>query len=184
MNLRVAILLCFIVAASFIAFTLYMNAPQLYKEQLERDRLAKIQKTSAKKYVRQRKLYVPKRSVLLAQEVLNKLLEKRPIDFTSNDFSLNLDNNKKDELNVKKQVLTNIVDTVNNLKENAVLSITTYTDTNGSAEANLLLSQKRADKLKTYFLERTNLLFITAIGYGEALPLTSRRVEINLKKVQ
>lgn len=184
MKLRLIIFLSFIVATLFIAFALYMNVPKLYKEQLDRTKLAKIQKVCLKEHTRQRKLYVPKRSVFLAQQAVNKLLKKHPIDFKKNDFSLNVDSNMTNAINLKKQTLTTIVNTVNRLKENAVLNITTYTDTNGSAEGNLLLSQKRADRLKTYFLERTNLLLITAIGYGKALPLSSRRVEIKLQKVQ
>lgn len=178
-----AIFIGFIASMLFITFTLFMNAEDIYFEEIQELRFSKIQKVCSKKQVRQRKVYVPKRSVDLAQNVLEHFLKKNPIIFTQNDFSLVSNQQSKEKPNQKKKILNKIVAILNNIREDAILSITAYTDKVGSAKGNLTLSQKRADTLKAYFLKRTSLVLIVAIGYGEALPATSRRIEINLKKV-
>ena len=72
-------------------------------------------------------------------------------------------------------------------------SIEGYTDDRGRAESNRALSQKRADAVKTYFVNKgISSARLTATGYGEASPVATnataagrkqnRRVEIHLKK--
>jgi len=67
-----------------------------------------------------------------------------------------------------------------------------HSDTHGDAEANRVLSQKRAESVRTYLLAHSSLKpeNLTAKGYGETQPLTkerdadelhqNRRVEIKL----
>ncbi len=157
-----------------------MNVQPIYDEQLEELRLSKIQKVCMKTDLRQRKIYTPQRSLLLAEKVLKKMLDVNPVQFTVNDFSLESTKSP----NVNKEVLTQMVALLNNIKEDFILSITAYTDSVGTAKDNLILSQRRADRLKAYFLKRTALPFIVAIGYGEAFPLENRHIEFKLTRIK
>ena len=86
--------------------------------------------------------------------------------------------------------LSNLVKIVNHLDEEAILTIKTYSKNKGSKKYNLELSQQRADVLKQYFIERTSLPLIVAIGYGGAIPLDKknrthhREIEINLQRIK
>ena len=168
MNVRVISFFYFLISILFIAFALFMNVESLYEEELEKNRLLNIQKVCIKKYLRQRKTYVPKRSMSLAQKEINRLLEQEPIIFTSN----------------MNKVLIKIVTILNNMKEKVVLNITTHTDNEGTAAYNLELSQKRADNLKIYFRKRTTLPLIVAIGYGKAFSLKKMFIEIHLQRIK
>ena len=173
MKLKVIVIIYFFISILFIAFALFMNAESLYEEQLEKNRLSNIQKVTTKKYSRQRKSYVPKRSIVLAQKEINRLLENEPIIFTVNNFSLKM-----------SKVLINIVTILNNMKEEVVLNIITHTDNKGTSAYNLDLSQKRADNLKVYFRKRTNLPFVVAIGYGKEFLLKNSLLEISLQRIK
>lgn len=85
------------------------------------------------------------------------------------------------------EVLANIMLQDSNLK----LSIEGHTDSRGSADYNLALSQNRANSVKAFLVEKGIAADrITAIGYGETKPIdtnetadgrnNNRRVELNL----
>jgi outer membrane protein OmpA-like peptidoglycan-associated protein len=156
-----------------IFITIKKNAQSIYFEQSEIIRLSKIQSLSEKAYKRTRKVYVPERSFSLSRQEIGKLLAKEPIDFKVNDSS-----------SLDSLTLIKIVKIVNHVKDDVVLSILAHTDAEGTAKHNLSLSQKRADRLKEYFLDKTNLPLIVAIGYGEAFSFKNRRIEINLKRIK
>jgi outer membrane protein OmpA-like peptidoglycan-associated protein len=135
--------------------------------------MSKIQSSSAKTYKRGRKDYIPRRSFSLGKQEIAKILLKEPIHFEVNNSSI-----------LEKSTLIKIVKIINHVREDVVLSILAHTDANGTAQHNLYLSQKRADKLKEYFRERTNLPLVVAIGYGEIFGFKSRGIEINLKRIK
>lgn len=73
-----------------------------------------------------------------------------------------------------KNELDNVVNVANEVAAEKIV-ITGYTDRIGSEKANLVLSQRRADSVKNYLVEK-GLPFnmITAKGLGESQPITGR----------
>jgi len=175
------IFLLFILSSIILtSFYLYIFAKPLHRKYLEEERIANIQKICMKENPRRRDRPVLQCTVLEAEKKIQKLLETKPIHFDSASVSI------EDKVTLKA-----LIDILNNINEDVILSISTHTDKDGSSQKNLKLSQKCADVLKEYIRERSQILLITAIGYGEELPLlkttkkiTNRRVEINLKRIQ
>ncbi len=175
------ILLLFILSSIIlISLYLYIFAKPLHLKRLEEERIANIQKICKKEYPRKRDKKILQRTVVEAAEKMAELLEKKPIHFKPSSVYIE-----------DKVMLKALIDILNNINEDVILSIATHTDNDGSAEKNLKLSQERADMLKEYIRKRSHILLITAIGYGEELPLpkskdnvSNRRVEINLKGVK
>jgi len=168
-----------------IAFVLFNYLEPLNDKRLKLIKLERIQKICMKGYIKKRKKYIPQHSIFFAQKEIDAILEKRPIRFLLNSALFDENSSYKVE-----QTLLEISAVVNHVKDDVVLSIETHTDKIGSNQHNLKLSQKRADLLKDYFLKKTRLALIVAIGYGEELPLIDvnntkddRRIEINLKKI-
>ncbi len=144
-----------------------------------------------KNYKKRRKEFVPTRVLALAQEEIDATLDTKFYLFSNN--SINLEENISGRVNINstKVTLIKLVKILNHLEEDAILIIKTYSDQNGSKAYNLELSQKRADVLKKYFIERTYLPLIIAIGYGKTLVSKKdnktkkyRQVEINLKRIK
>ena len=167
---------------SFILIVLCVDrySDKLYKGKFEyqgnREKTTKIVGVKCKKlYPRKRKEYIEIRTLEIAQSVIDKLLVKKPILFLSNS--------SKVDLNTTKIVLNQIVKIINHLDEDAILSISTHTDIKGSKQYNLQLSQRRADVLKDYFRQRTQLSLIVSIGYGEEIGKRCR-VKIELKRIK
>ena len=168
------ILFIFFISSSLLIFiTVERNAHTIYAVQLKKIKISQLQPLSAKTYRRTKKNYVPERSFSLAKEEIERILLKEPIHFELNNSS-----------SLVKSTLIKIAKIVNHVKEDVVLSIFAHTDAEGTAKHNLYLSQKRADKLKEYFLSKTNLPLIVAIGYGETFSLEHRLIEINLKRIK
>jgi len=186
MKLNGLIFLFFASSCALVFFALQDKLAPLNDERLELIRLSKIQKVCMKSYPRKRKIHLSMRSFTLAQTDIDFILEKQPLRFISN--SVLLDENGTGRM---KRTLVDILSVVNHVREDVILSIETHTDDTGSKRHNLQLSQKRADVLKNYFIERSEVPLVIAIGYGEALPLSkdslkkdNRRVEINLKRIK
>ena len=197
MKLKLLILLFFTLSALLIAFVLNLYTKPLNDKRLELIRLSKIQKVCMKSYPRKRKLFTPQRSLFIAQNRVDKILQEHPLHFFSNSYALegNVTKEQSDlltEENLMKKTLKKVLAVFNHVREESILSIETHTDDTGTKQHNLQLSQQRADVLKNYFIERTEFPHIVAIGYGESLPLlknketnsSSRRVELNLKRIQ
>ena len=189
MKARGIFLLFILSSMVLISLYLYIFAKSLYLERLEKERIANIQKVCMKEYPRNRDKSVLQRNVLEADKEIQRLLVKKPIYFEPSSVSIDSNNTKL--INQNRVTLKNIIDILNNINEDVILSISAHTDKDGSSIKNLKLSQERADVLKDYFLERTKITLITSIGYGEELPLakksktlTNRRVEINLKRIK
>ncbi len=114
------------------------------------------------------------------QNEVNQLLEANPIYFKFNSDTISTKS---------KSILDKIITTVKKLN-NISLTIEGHTDSRGDATYNKILSQKRADAVKQYFLDNgLKKLQIEAIGYGEERPIyenpsntINRRVEIHLKE--
>ena len=169
-----SILFLFFSSSLFLIFiTIEQNADKIETKYNERLEVIRLQKISSKCYLRTKKKYVPKRSYLLAKREIESVLLNAPITFKANDSSL-----------LMNTTLIQIVEILNHLKESVVLSISAYTDAEGSKKHNLLLSQQRADRLKKFFEQRVNLPYIVAIGYGESFSLEHRLIEINLKRIK
>ena len=150
----------------------------------------KIQKVCKKRYLRKRKNIIRVSTLTQAQKKIDQLLLNTPIEFSLNSTSLEQNSSDETLVNPQKVILTKVLKIINHLEEDAILSIATHTDAQGSHEHNLKLSQDRANMLKNYFREKCTLPLIVAIGYGEEIPLSkesnrsSRRVEINLKRIK
>ena len=173
MKLRLIFFTFFISSFLLILITIERNAYGIHNAKMEKIRIGKIQHLSKKTYKRTRKIYVPERSFSLASQEIKNLLLKEPISFEVNDSSF-----------LGRATLIKIVKIINHIKEDVVLSILAHTDAEGTAKHNLHLSQKRADKLKEYFVNKINLPFIAAIGYGEVFALKSRLIDIKLKRIK
>jgi outer membrane protein OmpA-like peptidoglycan-associated protein len=168
------ILFIFIIASILlVVVTIEQNSNIIYAQQIKKIKVSKIQALSEKAYLRTRKVYVPERSLFLARQAINNILFKDPIRFEVNDSSY-----------LKKSTLIKIVKIINHVHEDVVLSILAHTDAVGTAKHNLYLSQKRADRLKEYFISKINLPLVVAIGYGKEFSLKNRLIEINLKRIK
>jgi outer membrane protein OmpA-like peptidoglycan-associated protein len=167
-----------------ISLSLWLITKPLYLQQVEAQRVANIQTLYRKTYLKKRDTHIPQRSIITAQKVINQLLIQYPILFEENLISL--DNNQSSN----RQTLSKIIAVINNMRENVILRIETHTDKSGSKKHNLKLSQQRADKIKLYIAQRTDIPFISAIGYGKEIPLKFkkksyfRRIEFNLQRIQ
>jgi len=166
-------LLFLILSLLLILITIDQNAYRIHSEKMEKLRVSQLQLVSKKTYKRTRKSYTPERSSTLASQEIDKLLIKEPIHFEVNSSEY-----------IGKSTLIKIVKIINHVKDDVVLKILTHTDKEGRAKHNLELSQKRADKLKEYFTNRTTLPLIVAIGYGEVLSLKHKRLELKLKRIE
>lgn len=186
------LLIWFIFSSSLLmVLTSWKHAKPLHFKHVEAIRISKIQKVCMKDYVRKRDYHIRKRSMDKAQVKINKLLAMNPILFDRDILSK--ENNQSNEISLSqnKVALARVIDVVNNISEDVVLNIKVHTDVEGSSEHNLKLSQSQADKLKVYIGKRSNILLLTAIGYGEEFPhmesdenLSNKRIEMSLKRVQ
>ena len=173
MKINTVYFLFFIFSLLLILITINQNAYRIHSEQMEKLRISKLQLVSKKSYKRTRKSYVPERSSKLANHEINKLLLTEPIHFKVNNSEY-----------IGKSTLIKIVKIINHVKEDVVLKILTHTEKEGRAKDNLALSQKRADRLKEYFTNKTTLPLIVAIGYGEVFALKKKALEIKLKRIE
>ena len=188
MKARVIFVLFLLFSSSLILLCLYVCAEPLHLQRVEADRIAKIQTVVMKTYPRNRDVRIPERSFWEASEEIARLLKKRPLCFKSGSSSWEQNNSM--ELNYTKVTLKGIIDVLNHINEDVILSIATHTDKEGSQQQNLKLSQERADMIKHYIRERSSITLISSIGYGEEFPLlkstkklSNRRVEIDLKRI-
>jgi outer membrane protein OmpA-like peptidoglycan-associated protein len=152
-----------------ISLSLWLITKPLYLQQVEAQRVANIQTVYRKTYLKKRDTHIPQRSIITAQKVINQLLIQYPILFEENLTSL--DNNQSSN----RQTLSKIITVINNMRERVILKIETHTDKSGSKKHNLKLSQQRADKIKLYIAQRTDIPFISAIGYGKEIPLKFKK---------
>jgi len=182
MPTKIILLFFILLSTLLISLTLLFTAKPLYLAKIEKTRILNIQKVYHKTYFRKRNQHVPQRSIKFAQEEINQILIHTPIHFDTSSYFL--ENNGSRE---NYQILANIISVINNLKEEAILEIKIHTHTDGSKQQNLKLSQKQADQLKSYMKKRSNLIFISAIGYGKAIQHKKdekKYLEITLKRIK
>lgn len=121
-------------------------------------RLENIQQVSKKKEKRERKVYTPSYTLEQANKKIQFILNTSPIQIEAKVYSF-----------VTKVTLGKIISILNHIDSQSVLSIEVQRDKNVLPSTNLKVSQICADRLKAYFLEKTNLFFVSSIGYGAAL---------------
>ena len=114
---------------------------------------------------------------------LNELLLGKTIEFDSSSNRLRSDNNKL--LDAIVEVLKGNPDTR--------LEISGHTDNNGKEDKNVRLSQRRADAVKKYLVDKgIKSSRINAVGHGSSLPIAdvntfegqrkNRRIEFNVQE--
>jgi len=151
------------------------SSDSIYEQKIENRSALILEVESEKPYLRRRKEYVPLRTLTNAQEEINRILMREPTLFLSDSSAI--------DLNQTKIVLNKISHTLNNLKEKTILLINAHTKSEGSSQYNLKLSQLRADTLKEYFAQRTQLVHISSIGYGKEIS-SKNHIEIVLQRVK
>lgn len=151
--------------------TLKMTLHDLRSDYTQQVRLSNIQNVCAKENLRNRKVYISNYSLALASYEIASVLKAYP-------------------LLSKEKSLRKVTTILNHLRDRAVLNIEVHQYAEGSVKKNLEVSQKNADKLKRYLLDKTNLIFISAIGFGATLPLhkekdqgNKSRIEMNLQRI-
>ncbi len=114
---------------------------------------------------------------------LNELLAGQTVEFDSGSSRLHSDNQK----------LLDAIVAVLKTDSNAQIEISGYTDNDGREDKNVRLSQRRADAVKQYLVERgIKKARIEAIGHGSSLPIAdentaagprkNRRIEFNVRE--
>ena len=182
MSTKIIFLFFILLSTLLISITLLFTAKPIYLAKVEARRILNIQKTYHKTYFRKRNQHIPQRSIEFAQEKINQILIETPITFNKNAYLLETNSSRQNY-----QTLSKIIDVVNNLKNESILEIKTYTTIKGSKQRNLKLSQKRADQLKSYIQNRSKIIFISAIGYGKENQQKRNKkqyLEIILKRIK
>jgi len=182
MPTKIIFLFFILLSTLLISVTLLFTAKPLYLKKIEKIRILNIQKVYHKTYFRKRNQHVPQRSIKFAQKKINEILINTPINFYKGSYLLENNSSRKNY-----QTLAQIISVVNNLKEKIILEIKTNTNKKGSKQVNLKLSQQRADQLKRYMNSQSNIIFISAIGYGEEIQHKKNEkkyLEITLKRIK
>ena len=119
----------------------------------------------------------------LVQQKLNELLLGKTVEFDSSSSRLRSDNHK----------LLDAIAAVLKDDPNAQIEVSGHTDSNGKEEKNLRLSQRRAEAVKKYLVDKgIKSSRIEAIGHGSSLPIAddntlegqrkNRRIEFNVQE--
>jgi outer membrane protein OmpA-like peptidoglycan-associated protein len=96
------------------------------------------------------------------QQALNQTMEGQKIHFPTN----------RSDISPVSTGLLDAVAGISMLCDDYAIEIGSHTDSRGSDEYNLVLSQKRADAIRQYLLEQGVAVDqLTAIGFGESMPL-------------
>ena len=96
------------------------------------------------------------------QQALNETMEGEKIQFPTN----------RGDISPVSMGLLDAVAGISMLCDDFNVEIASHTDSRGSDEYNLVLSQKRADAVKHYLEEKgVSTDQLTAVGYGESVPL-------------
>ncbi|HIP59720.1 MAG TPA: OmpA family protein [Campylobacterales bacterium] len=119
-------------------------------------------------------------SIDQTQNEISQLLKVNPIHFEFDSSNITAQS---------EEILNKVISLLKSVG-NIGLKVEGHTDAGGNDYYNKLLSQKRADSVKSYLLKNGNSENkIEAIGYGEERPISSnpnekinRRVEIHLKR--
>ena len=153
----------------FLSLSLLLIIKPLHLKRVEAKRVANIQRVYHKSYFKKRDIHIPIRNTKTAQKKIEKILISNPISFEGNSSILE-QNLSKLEINKNYVSLARIIEVLNNLNEKIILKIKTHTNKKRfSKKYNLKLSQERADIIKSYIKERSNIIFISSIGYGKEI---------------
>lgn len=117
------------------------------------------------------------------QVKLNELLLGRTVEFDSSSSRLRSDSNK---------LLDSIVEVLKS-DPNAQIEVSGHTDKNGKEDKNIRLSQRRAEAVKKYLVDKgIKSNRIEAIGHGSSMPIAdentfdgqrkNRRIEFNVQE--
>jgi len=166
MRLKFTVLLFLFLSTLLVISVLHEKLNLLRNEYNAQIRLANIQHLSTKKENRERKVYVPQYTIKQANKEILFILNKSPIIVASKVYSPKI-----------QSTLLKIVKMIAKLREKSILSIEAVSHTKMSDSVNLRISQECADRLKAYFLEKTNVLYISAIGYGATLGTDEEKIK-------
>jgi outer membrane protein OmpA-like peptidoglycan-associated protein len=177
MRSKTLFILFIISSIVFLSISLLLLIKPLHLKKVEIRRVANIQKTYYKNYLKRRDRHTPLRHAKSAQKKIEKLLALHPIYFDLNSSLLEYKLSKM-ERNKNYVALAQIIEVLNNLNEKIILKIKTHTTKTGSKKHNLKLSQQRADKIKDYIQKRSNIIFISSIGYGKEITLIKSKKKL------
>lgn len=91
--------------------------------------------------------------------------------------------NNSDKLKVASLVQLDVLCTILNKYEGAILNIDGYTDSNGSDAFNINLSQKRSESVKNYLISKgVSETRLIATGLGESKPIASNKTSLGRAK--
>ena len=91
--------------------------------------------------------------------------------------------NNSDKLKVASLVLLDELVKILNKYDGANLAIDGHTDSNGSDEFNMVLSQKRTNSVRTYLISKgVTESHLTATGYGETKPIADNKTSLGRSK--
>jgi outer membrane protein OmpA-like peptidoglycan-associated protein len=154
----------------------------------EKERVLSIAKSVYGVYGVVDNIKVEKEEVLEKKLVFEPVVKKKPfVDSCQERLSALLDNSginfesAKDYIKEESYPLLEEIANILKECERYVSSITIegYTDSDGRKRDNLLLSQKRAESVKNYLVEKFNIdeSKLKAIGYGESNPIADNHTE-------
>jgi len=168
MRAKTLILIFILLSILLLTLSIFFTAQPLYQKKLEKRRIENIQKVYYKEYYKRRDFHIPKRSLLLAQKEINQLIK----------------NHKPEE---KQQLLIQTISILNNIKEKFVLKIEVHTAKKGSKRELLKYSKIEAKELKNFIQNRTEIPFISSIGYGNRLikkSQSSQHIKFILQRIK
>lgn len=109
------------------------------------------------------------------QDVVLTITYEAPKSFTLN--SIQFETGKAELKTSSYALLTDLVE-IMKLKPSMKILIAGFTDSDGDDNANLVLSQKRADAVKKYLISKgISAQRVLALGYGETKPIADNSTE-------
>jgi Skp family chaperone for outer membrane proteins len=162
MQAKTLLLIFILLSTLLIALSIFFAVPPRYQQKIEEIRVANIQQIFYKSYKKRRDIHTIERSIEQAQEEINRILK----DYTSKE---------------KYHHLIEILPILNNTKEKFVLKIEVHATKRGSKRELLKSSKREAKEIKEFIKDRSNILFISSIGYGNRLIKKNRSLNQPIK---
>jgi len=162
MQAKTLLLIFILLSTLLITLSLFFTVPAKYQQKIEKIRVGNIQQIYYKSYKKRRDIHTIERSIELAQKEINRIL-------------------KNYTLKEKHHHLIEMLPILNNTKEKFVLKIEVHSIKKGSKRELLKSSRIEAKKIKQFIKDRTDILFISSIGYGNRLIKKNRSLNQPIK---